>query len=292
MAKARKSKARKPVKAKAKTKTKTKTKTKVKSKATLSRAAAARRAAAAKSARAKKAVRKAPVKKAAARKPAPKKTVAKRRPAPRPMARPTPAPAAAMPPVSVPAPAEPPAAPEPTASMGDGGEAADEDKPKPPGGIREAVASFATQGQFRAAVKRLLAAGFAPTDLSIMTSHDSLEVAGGVPGYRGKPGQALMAGLTEEAALLAPLQVAGFSALSGGPVAGAVAALATAGIGALGLRDVIERFVANRHGADYVEALKAGRLLLWVRVTGAHQEWKALDILVDSGGSNAHINAR
>ncbi|MGH6982558.1 MAG: hypothetical protein ACREFC_15255 [Stellaceae bacterium] len=166
-----------------------------------------------------------------------------------------------------------------------------DDKPIHEGGIREAVASFATETQFRNAVKRLLASGFAPTDLSILTSHDSLEVAGGVPGYTGKPREALRAALTEEAGLLAPLQVAGFSALSGGPVAAAIAALVTAGIGAWGLRDVLDKFAANRHSADYVDALKAGGLLLWVKVTPA-QEWKALMILGDSGGSNAHINAR
>jgi hypothetical protein len=283
MAKARKSKARKPAK-----------KT-VRTKAKASRVAAARsskaRAAAARSARAKKPARKAPVRKVAAKKAPPKKAVAAKRPPVRAASRPAPVLAA---PVAAPAPVQPPAATaaEPAANMGDGGEAAEEDKPKPSGGIREAVASFATQGRFREAAKRLVAAGFAPADLSILASHDSLEVAGGVPGYRAKPGQALVAGLTEEANLLAPLQVAGFSALSGGPVAAAVATVVTAGIGAMGLRDVIERFVANRHSADYVEALKAGSLLLWVRVAGARQEWKALDILVDSGGTNAHVNAR
>lgn len=163
--------------------------------------------------------------------------------------------------------------------------------PKQQGGIREAVASFAKEAQFRNAVKRLLEAGFARTDLSILASHDSLEVAGRVPGYKAKPSASLMAGLTEEAGLLAPLQVAGFSALSGGPVAAAIAALLAAGIGALGLGDVIEKFAANRHSADYVAALKAGGILLWVRVT-PEQEWKALMILGDAGGSNAHINWR
>jgi hypothetical protein len=293
MAKAKKSKAKKPAKAKSKAKVK------AKSKATSSRAAASRKAAAAKSARAKKSARKPAPKKAAAKKATPKKTVAKRSapgrraaPVARPAPRPAPSPAPMAPPVSAPAPIAPPPTPasEPAANMGDG-EATDEEKPKPPG-IREAVASFATQAQFRDAVKRLLTAGFAPTDLSILASHDSLEVAGGVPGYRGKPGQALIAGLTEEAGLLAPLQVAGFSALSGGPVAGAVAALVTAGLGAWGLRDVIEKFVANHHSANYVEALKAGNLLLWVRVADTQQEWKALVILGDCGGVNAHINTR
>jgi hypothetical protein len=50
--------------------------------------------------------------------------------------------------------------------------------------IHEAVVAFADKQQFRAAVRALLAAGFAPADLSVLASHDSaalrlLEEAGG-----------------------------------------------------------------------------------------------------------------
>jgi len=237
-------------------------KSKAKPKTRKASSAAARRAASAKSAR------KAPAPKPAARK-APASKVAKKTPARR-VAPPSRAPLRTRV-VELAPPAD--------------------DKPKRQGGVREAVASFAKEAQFRNAVKRLLEAGFARTDLSILTSHDSLAVAGQVPGYRAKPEASLMAGLTEEVGLLAPLQVAGFSALSGGPVAAAIAGLLTVGIGALGLGDVIEKFAANRHSADYVEALKAGGVLLWVKVT-PEQEWKALMILGDAGGANAHINWR
>jgi len=259
MAKAAKSKASKPAKAAARTAARAKPKSKPKAKKAVS-ATAARRVAPSRAARPKAAkppspkARPAPAKKPAARKSAPPRVHAPLRTR--------------------------------VADL-----AALEPKPTPQGGVREAVASFATEAQFRGAVKRLLAAGFAPTDLSILTSHDSLEVAGQVPGYRAKPGQSLLAGLTEEAGLLQPLQVAGFSALSGGPVAAAIAGLLTVGIGALGLGDVIEKFAANRHRADYEAALRAGGVLLWVKVT-PEQEWKALMILGDSGGANAHINWR
>ena len=158
--------------------------------------------------------------------------------------------------------------------------------------IREAVASFAGQEQFRQAVKRLLAGGFAPADLSILTSHESLEIAGGVPGYPGTPGASLMAGLTDEVNFIAPLQVAGFSALSGGPVAAAFAAVVAAGLSGAALKEVIDRFVANRHSDDYSTALQAGGVLLWVRVGDSQLEEKALRILDDCGGTNPHINNR
>lgn len=60
-----------------------------------------------------------------------------------------------------------------------------EDKREPLTVTREAIASFATPDQFRDAVRRLLAAGFTPSDLSVLATHNSLEVAG----YPAKPGE-------------------------------------------------------------------------------------------------------
>ncbi|HEX4113813.1 MAG TPA: hypothetical protein VH020_14870 [Stellaceae bacterium] len=172
------------------------------------------------------------------------------------------------------------------------GEGEEEDGPSRLADRSEAAASFATQAQFRDAVRRLLAAGFAPTDLSVLASHDSLEVAGGVPAYPGKPEQSLLSGLTEDVTFIGPLQVAGFSALSGGPIGAAFAALVTAGLGGMALRDVVERFVANRHSADFTAALEAGAVLLWVRVVNSDRERQALGILRACGGSEAHVHAR
>jgi len=163
----------------------------------------------------------------------------------------------------------------------------------PPGAeIREAVASFATHDKFRDAVKRLLGGGFAPTDLSVLASHESLEIAGGVPAYRGTPGEALMAGLTDEVRFIEPLEVAGFSFLSGGPLAAGMAVAVGAGVGGMALKELVERFVANRHSADYSQALAKGGALLWVRVSGAQEEAKALQILAASGGSDPHVGTR
>lgn len=168
----------------------------------------------------------------------------------------------------------------------------DKTTPAPGQEIREATASFATKDSFREAVKRLLAADFAPTDLSVLTTHDSLEVAGGVPAYGGTPGESLLAGLTDEVRFIDPMEVAGFSMLSGGPIAAGVAALVGAGMGAMALKEVVDRFVANRHSAEFAEALQKGGVVLWVRVDGPDRDTKALDILRDTGGIDPHINTR
>jgi len=155
----------------------------------------------------------------------------------------------------------------------------------------EAVASFATKAQFRDAVARLLAAGFEPSDLSVLATHQSLEVAGNLPGYPGKPGQSLTAGLTDEISFLEPLTDAGIVFLSGGPIAAAFAALVGAGLGGAALKEILDRYTANRHSADFAAALKAGEVLLWVRVADPVRGAAAVKLLASAGGRNAHLHA-
>jgi len=162
----------------------------------------------------------------------------------------------------------------------------------PPQAIREAVASFASRAELRAAVGQLLAAGFKPEDLSVLASHDSLEVAGELPGYRGKPGASLFAGLTDEVSFLAPLTVAGFALVSGGPVAVALAALVSAGLGGAALKELLDYHTANQHSAEFAAALEAGAVLLWVAIADPAGERAALGILEKAGGRNAHLHAR
>ncbi|HUK59024.1 MAG TPA: hypothetical protein VLV50_07310 [Stellaceae bacterium] len=158
--------------------------------------------------------------------------------------------------------------------------------------VREAVASFATRDQFRDAVRKLMAAGFAPADLSVLAGHESLEVAGRVAGYSHTPREYLFAGLTDEVNFLAPLTVAGIVLLSGGPIAAALAALVGAGLGGAAIKEVLDRYIANRHSADFAAALEAGAVLLWVRVADPDLEATAARVLSEAGGRNSHIHAR
>ncbi len=65
--------------------------------------------------------------------------------------------------------------------------------------IREAVASFPDREHFRNAVSALLAAGFEPSDLSVLASHEALSTAA------EKPGGLIAAGLSDELKYIAPL---------------------------------------------------------------------------------------
>lgn len=167
---------------------------------------------------------------------------------------------------------------------------ADQDAADPE--IREAVASFATAAAFRDAATRLLAAGFQRTDLSVLGTHESLEVAGNVPGYSGTPASSLVAGLTDEAGYLMPLAIAGATLVSGGPIAVALAALTGVGIGVAALGEVTDLLVANRHSDAFAASLSQGGVLLWVRVDSAAREAAALKILTEAGGREVHIHGR
>jgi hypothetical protein len=155
--------------------------------------------------------------------------------------------------------------------------------------VREAVASFPDRRHFHDAVAKLLAAGFAPSDLSVLASHDSLatagEPAGGVGGL-------LRAGLSGEIKYLGPLTVAGIVILSGGPIAIALAALVGAGLGGAALKELFDDYAAPPHRDDFQKALAAGAALLWVRCEDADREVAATRVLEEAGGHQVHIHGR
>lgn len=157
---------------------------------------------------------------------------------------------------------------------------------------REAAASFADKRHFLDAVTRLLGAGFDRADLSILASHELLEIAGDVPGYPDTPDETLAAGLADEVRFLVPLTIAGVVFLSGGPIAMALAALVAAGLGGAALKELLDRVGANRHSADFVAALAAGAVILWVKAENDAQAKRALAILEDAGGSHVHLQMR
>ena len=155
--------------------------------------------------------------------------------------------------------------------------------------VREAVASFPDRAHFHRAVSDLLAAGFAVSDLSVLASHDSLAAAG--EPASGNP-SLLPAGLSDEVNYIAPLTLAGFIVLSGGPVAVALAALVGAGLGGAALKELFDNFTAPRHSEDFQAALKAGAALLWVRCPDPDRELVATRILEGVGGRHVHIHGR
>jgi hypothetical protein len=157
--------------------------------------------------------------------------------------------------------------------------------------IREAVASFADRDHFRMAATGLLAVGFAPDDLSVLASHESLDVAGAIAGYKKEAHAWMPSGLADEIKYLGPLTVAGIIMLSGGPIAASLAALVGAGLGGAALKEVLDRYTSG-HSEEFAAALEAGAVLLWARCEDAERELSATRILEEAGGRNVHVHGR
>lgn len=150
--------------------------------------------------------------------------------------------------------------------------------------IREAVASFPDREHFRKAVAALLAGGFDQSDLSVLASHESLRA------IEEPAGSWITAGLSDELKYLAPLTVAGIILISGGPIAATLAAAVGAGLGGAALKELFDDYTAAPHREEYLAALKAGAVLLWVRCADPELELRALRILEESGGRHVHIH--
>jgi hypothetical protein len=153
---------------------------------------------------------------------------------------------------------------------------------------REAVASFADREHFRRAVAALLAAGFEPSALSVLATHESLAAL-----REERRGAGLLpAGLSDEIGYIGPLTIAGIIVLSGGPLAAAVAALVGAGLGGAALKEFFDRYTAAHHSGDFEAALRAGAVLLWCRCEDAERELRATRILEEAGGRHVHVHGR
>jgi hypothetical protein len=152
--------------------------------------------------------------------------------------------------------------------------------------VREAVASFPGREHFRRAVSALLAAGFEPSELSVLASHQPLTAA------EEKPGELIAAGLSDEIKYIAPLTVAGIVLISGGPIAATVAALVGAGLGGAALKELFDDYTGSPHRDEFAGALQAGAALLWVRCADPELELRALRVLEESGGRHVHVHGR
>ncbi len=151
---------------------------------------------------------------------------------------------------------------------------------------REVVGLFAEREPFEAAIKALTAAGFERSDLSLLSSHESLEAAG----EPGKPLHDVLRALVGELKFEAPLVASGAIFLAGGPVAASVAAVIGAATGVIAVKEVIEGVTSSPHTEDFARSLEAGSVILWVRAATPEREERAAAILADNGAGNVHVH--
>ena len=151
---------------------------------------------------------------------------------------------------------------------------------------KELVAQFQDAESFAAAVEALLAAGFERTDLSMLGTHDSLEVAGELAGYQRDPGGSMRAGLAGQTGLLGSIALAGVLLLTAGPIGVAGAAVAAAAAGAIALRPFLGQLAESEHAEGFARAIENGHILLWARTRNVEAVARAEAALIAAGGSD------
>jgi hypothetical protein len=148
------------------------------------------------------------------------------------------------------------------------------------------VAVLADRAQFDRALDGLLKAGFSRADLSVLTSHDSIDAA-------GRPGSTWRNALTAiaaEAKYEVPLVASGLILLAGGPVAAAVSAVVGAAVGGIALKELLGEISAAPHTEDFARAIEAGSIILWVRAPDRKAQERARTCLAAAGGVNVHVH--
>ncbi|CAA7627525.1 hypothetical protein [Magnetospirillum sp. SS-4] len=154
--------------------------------------------------------------------------------------------------------------------------------------LREVVGTFADRGHFEAAVSALMQSGFDRSRLSVLSSHDSLDVAGD----KAEKWRDALVATVGEMKYEGPLVAAGLIALAAGPVGAVIAGLVAAGVGGVALKGVLDEVAAIPDSDDFVRALAAGSVILWVSVETASEEERIKTLLESNGGTNIHIFER
>ncbi len=152
--------------------------------------------------------------------------------------------------------------------------------------LREAVALFSDRAHFEATVAALTDAGFERADLSVLSSHESIDAAG----QPGRPWKDVVTALVGELKYEGPLVASGAILLAGGATAATIAGLIGAAVGVAATKEVLDEVTAKPHTEDFARALAAGGVILWVRVEDQDREQAALAILDENGGANVHVH--
>ncbi|WES29781.1 hypothetical protein [Varunaivibrio sulfuroxidans] len=151
---------------------------------------------------------------------------------------------------------------------------------------RETVGIFTSRDAFESAVAALLKAGFERPDLSVLSSHESLDAAGG----QETSWRDALGALVGEIKYEGPLVASGAIVLAGGPVAATLAGIIAAATAGVAASQLLGEVTASPHTDDFARAVDAGSIVLWVRATTVAQENKASEILVENGAQNVHVH--
>lgn len=150
----------------------------------------------------------------------------------------------------------------------------------------EVVGLFDTRQRFDAAVAALLKAHFERSELSVLSSHESIDAAGSP----GKPWREALIALTGELKYEVPMVASGAVLLAGGPMAATIAGLVGAAVSGVALKEALDEVTSTPNTEDFARSVAAGSVILWVRVDDAERETTAKAILLEAGATNVHVH--
>jgi len=152
----------------------------------------------------------------------------------------------------------------------------------------EVVGVLSSRDDFEAAVKALLDAGIEQSDLSVLSSHESLAVAG----KPAKPWKEALTALVGEIKYEGPLVASGAILLAGGATAAMIAGIIGAAVGGVALKEILEEVAAQPHTESFARSLDAGSVIIWVRIDDDAAEARAISILQNCNAANVHVRGR
>jgi len=153
---------------------------------------------------------------------------------------------------------------------------------------REVVGVLANREDFETAVNALLDAGTERSDLSVLSSHESLAVAG----KPAKPWKEALTALVGEIKYEGPLVASGAILLAGGATAAMIAGIIGAAVGGIALKEVLEEVAAKPDTEAFALSLDAGSVILWVRTESPEAERRAMSVLEQNNAANVHVSGR
>ncbi|GGF53107.1 MULTISPECIES: hypothetical protein [Terasakiella] len=150
----------------------------------------------------------------------------------------------------------------------------------------EVVGLLNSRETFEKTIEALLKEGFERTDLSVLSSHESIDAAG----KPAKPLKDVLSALVGEIKFEGPMVASGAIFLAGGPIGELIGAVVGATVGGVAVKEVLDEVTATPHTEDFARAVDAGSIILWVRADGIEREAKAKEVLQNQGAENVHIH--
>ncbi|NVK17060.1 MAG: hypothetical protein HWE30_00035 [Methylocystaceae bacterium] len=148
----------------------------------------------------------------------------------------------------------------------------------------EVVGILKTREDFEACVAALRENGFERTDLSVLSSHESIDAAG----KPAKPIKDVLTALVGEIRFEGPMVASGAVFLAGGPIGEVIGAVVGATVGGVAVKEVLNEVTATPHTEDFARAVDAGSIILWVRTENEESQAKAVKTLESFNADNVH----